>query len=72
MNLTKKAIQEKVNSINDEFRKNQAIDNIAYSFAGNRYKKERQKLLLELTGQSYPVAKSGIHEIVKVIKEICK
>ena len=72
MNLTKKSIQEKVNSITDEFRKNQAIDNIAYSFAGNRYKKERQKLLLELTGLNYPVAKSGIHEIAKVIKEICK
>lgn len=60
-----------INSIQDEFRKRRAIEDFGYSLAGpGRNKDRRQAILKELTGKDYPKAKSGIHEIMKVLTEL--
>jgi hypothetical protein len=66
----KEQILTKVNAIADPFRKSRMIEDIAFSFAGPANKDNRQRLLFELTGTTYPKAKAGVHEIIKAIKEL--
>jgi len=66
----KEQIVTKVNSITDPFRRSRMIDDIAYSFAGPSNKDNRQRLLFDLTGKTYPKAKAGVHEIRKAIQDL--
>jgi hypothetical protein len=66
----KDKIIAKVNAETDPWQRQRTIDNIAYSFAGPRQETTRQRVLLELTGNQYPKAKAGVHEIKKVITEL--
>ena len=67
----KEQLIQQINAIKDPFEKYRAIDNFGYSLAGpGRNKDRRQAILKELTGKDYPKAKSGIHEIIKVITEL--